>query len=462
MSEATSGMSEATSEMSEATSEMSGATAGRMSALRVLLIGSGGREHAMARSILASPQLDELHVAPGNPGTAANNVVLDVDDHPAVVAHCKANNIHLVVVGPEVPLVAGLVDALAVANIKAFGPTARAARLEGSKAFTRDFAERHGIPGPKVASFTEIQPAIAWLDEVGVPVVVKADGLAAGKGVIIPETRAETEDAIRSMLGGEMLGEAGTRVVLEERLSGPELSLIAFCDGLVAKSFPPAQDHKRVGAGDTGPNTGGMGAFAPVPGVSAEDIASYTATFLQATLDGMAQEANPFVGMLYAGLMLTDDGPRLIEYNCRFGDPEAQVLLPLLGADILDVMTACTDQSLGDIDLAIGGGSAATVVVAAEGYPASATKHIPIPDVSVPDGAHVIQAGTALDGDQLVSSGGRVLNVVGTGADLDAALSSAYNVVDAITAAESRLFARPDIGWRHAAARGANSSGAPS
>lgn len=422
----------------------------RAAQLRVLLVGSGGREHALARAILASPQLELLQVAPGNPGTSPNNVVLDVDDHAAVVAHCQTHGIHLVVVGPEVPLVAGLVDALAVANIKAFGPTARAARLEGSKAFTRAFAERHGIPGPKVASFTEVDPAIAWLDEVGVPVVVKADGLAAGKGVIIPEDRAETEDAIRAMLDDAMLGEAGARVVLEERLVGPELSLIAFCDGLIAKSFPPAQDHKRVGAGDTGPNTGGMGAFAPVPGVSAADIASYTATFLQATVDGMAAEANPFVGMLYAGLMLTDDGPRLIEYNCRFGDPEAQVLLPLLGADILDVITACTDQSLGDIDLAIADGSAATVVVAAEGYPASATKSIPIPDVEVPFGAHVIQAGTTIANGTLVSSGGRVLNVVGTGDDLEQALASAYEVVDAITAQEPRLFARPDIGWRHA------------
>lgn len=425
--------------------------------LRVLLIGSGGREHALARSILASPQLDALYVAPGNPGTAEYNVELDVGDHDAVVSYCQANQIQLVVVGPEVPLVAGLVDALAVANIKAFGPTARAARLEGSKAFTRAFAERHGIPGPRVASFTEVESAIAWLDEVRVDVVVKADGLAAGKGVIIPESRAETEEAIRSMLDGELLGDAGARVVLEERLSGPELSLIAFCDGLVAKPFPPAQDHKRVGAGDTGPNTGGMGAFAPVPGVTADDIASYTATFLQATVDAMAAEANPFVGMLYAGLMLTDDGPRLIEYNCRFGDPEAQVLLPLLGADILDVLTACTDQSLGDIDLAISEGSAATVVVAAEGYPASATKHIPIPEVAVPNGAHIIQAGTALDGEQLVSSGGRVLNVVGTGTDLDDALASAYVVVDAITASESRLFARPDIGWRHASSRSISS-----
>lgn len=420
-----------------------------MAGLRVLLVGSGGREHALARAMLESPLLDELQVAPGNPGTAANNVVLDVDDHPAVVAHCRAHAIDLVVVGPEVPLVAGLVDALAVANIKAFGPTARAARLEGSKAFTRDFAQRHGIPGPRIASFTEVEPAIAWLDEIGLPVVVKADGLAAGKGVIIPEDRVETEEAIRSMLAGDLLGDAGARIVLEERLEGPELSLIGFCDGVVAKAFPPAQDHKRVGAGDTGPNTGGMGAFAPVPGVSSSDLEAYTETFLQAAVRGMAAEANPYVGMLYAGLMITSDGPRLIEYNCRFGDPEAQVLLPLLGADLLDVITACTDQSLGDIDLAISSGSAATVVVAAEGYPASATKGIAIPPVDVPVGAHVIHAGTAEVDGQLVSSGGRVLNIVGTGDDLAAALDAAYEVVDSITATEPKLFARPDIGWRH-------------
>ncbi len=430
--------------MSGATSEPGGARG-----MRVLLIGSGGREHALARAIVASPRLAELQVAPGNPGTAANNVTLDVDDHSAVVAHCAEHAIDLVVVGPEVPLVAGIVDALAVAGVTCFGPTARAAQLEGSKAFTRDFAERHGIPGPRVASFTDPDAAIAWLDDIVVPVVVKADGLAAGKGVVIPEDRVETEAAIRSMLGGELLGDAGARVVLEERLVGPELSLIGFCDGLIVKALPPAQDHKRVGAGDTGPNTGGMGAFAPVPGVSQEDIDRYTEMFLQATVSGMAAEANPYVGMLYAGLMLTDDGPRLIEYNCRFGDPEAQVLLPLMGADILDVLSACTDQSLRDVDLDVRPGAAATVVVAAEGYPGTATKHVPIPDVPVGAAAHVIQAGTTMSDGQLVSSGGRVLNVVGTGVALEAALAAAYDVVDSITSAEPRLFARPDIGWRH-------------
>ncbi len=400
--------------------------------------------------MLESPQLGLLQVAPGNPGTAANNVALDVDDHDAVVAHCIEHDIDLVVVGPEVPLVAGLADALGVAGVKCFGPSARAARLEGSKAFTREFAARHGIPGPRVASFTDPDDAIAWLDEIGVPVVVKADGLAAGKGVVIPENRAETEEAIRAMLEGGILGGAGLRVVLEERLSGPELSLIGFSDGVVAKTLPPAQDHKRVGAGDTGPNTGGMGAFAPVPGVSAEDIEAYRKQFLQATVDGMAAEANPYVGMLYAGLMLTDDGPRLIEYNCRFGDPEAQVLLPLVGADILDVLTACTDQSLGDIDLDIKPLSAVTVVVAAEGYPGPVVKGIPIPSVGDSSDVHVIHAGTTVDADgALVSSGGRVLNVVATGSELGSALDHAYEMVDTITTAEPRLFARPDIAWRH-------------
>jgi phosphoribosylamine--glycine ligase len=444
-------------------------TSSRTGRVRVLLIGSGGREHALARSIRSSPQLATLHVAPGNPGTAPDNVVLDIDDHATVVSYCAEHAIDLVVVGPEAPLVGGLADSLAVAGIKCFGPTARAARLEGSKAFTRDFAERHGIPGPRVASFTEVEPAISWLDHIDVPVVVKADGLAAGKGVIIPEDREETEAAIRSMLDGGLLGEAGRRVVLEERLRGPELSLIGFCDGVVAKALPPAQDHKRAGAGDTGPNTGGMGAFAPVPGVSAEDIDAFVEQFLQSTVDGMAAEANPYVGMLYAGLMLTDDGPRLIEYNCRFGDPEAQVLLPLMGADVLEVMLACTDQSLAEVDLDIQAASAATVVVAAAGYPGPPVKGIPIPAVPDVDGVHVIHAGTVIDdAGALVSSGGRVLNVVATDDDLSAALVRAYEMVDAITTAEPRLFARPDIGWRHVPERridgrvddGARSTGA--
>ncbi len=403
----------------------------------------------MASAILASPLLTSLAVAPGNPGTAEHNIDLDVTDHDAVVEWCRAHDTDLVVVGPEVPLVAGIVDALAVAGIRAFGPTRAAAQLEGSKTFTREFAARHGIPGPRIASFTEAEPAIAWLDELGVPVVVKADGLAAGKGVVIPESTEETVEAIRSMLSGETLGDAGARILLEERLDGPEVSLIGFCDGLVARGLPTAQDHKRVGEGDTGLNTGGMGAYTPVPGIDADQYDELVATFLQRTVDGMAAEGNPFIGMLYAGLMLTADGPRLIEYNTRFGDPEAQILLALLESDVLAIMMACTDGSLAEHDLAVSPGAAAIVVVAAEGYPGTAAKHVPIPEVEIAPPVQLIHAGTALtDEGSLVSNGGRVLNIVATGDDLRAALNAANNVVAEIVAAEPKLFARRDIGFR--------------
>ncbi len=424
--------------------------------MRVLLVGSGGREHALANSILTSPLLTELQVAPGNPGTEAHNIVLDTDDHVAVVDHCRANEIDLVVVGPEVPLVAGLADALVAAGIACFGPTKVAAQLEGSKAFARDFAGRHGIPGPAFARFTEVEPAIAYLDEIGGPVVVKADGLAAGKGVIIPESRAETEQAIIEMLTSGSMGDAGAAIVIEERMEGEELSLFGISS---ASQLDPlggltAQDHKRVGDGDTGPNTGGMGAFAPVPGVDPAAVADLVDRFLVAASQGMAAEGTPYVGVIYAGIMLTPNGPRLVEYNCRFGDPEAQVLLPLLDGDLLEVMAAAAGGTSWTPLTARAGTTAATVVVAAAGYPASPTKGIAIPDsidVDEPD-VLVLHAGTKRNhaGD-LVSSGGRVLNVVGMGADLDQALRKAYAVVNDVTA-NSELFARSDIGWRHAVA----------
>ena len=417
--------------------------------MKVLLIGSGGREHALAVAMLRSPSLTSLAVAPGNPGTASNNVDLAVDDHDAVVRFCTSNEIELVVVGPEAPLVAGLADVLATAGIRCFGPSAAAAQLEGSKSFTRAFAERHNIPSPRTASFTDVEPALEYVDTLGGRVVVKADGLAAGKGVIIPENRVEAERAVFEMLAEGSMGEAGARILVEERIEGPELSLIGLCDGQVVKSLPPAQDHKRVGEGDTGPNTGGMGAFAPVPGVGSEEIYELTQTFLQATVDGMRTEGSPYVGVLYAGLMITDDGPRLIEYNCRFGDPEAQVLLPLLETDLLELMVACSDGSLSQQEFVLSDDTAATVVVAAEGYPASVTPNIPIPAVEVSSGTQLIQAGTSIVDGGLVSSGGRVLNVVGRGPDLSSALSTAYEVVDEITEAQPLLFARPDIGWRY-------------
>ncbi len=419
--------------------------------MRVLLIGSGGREHAIAEALLASPLLSSLAVVPGNPGTSALNVGLNPDSNEEVVAYCQANQIDLVVVGPEGPLVNGVADALAEAGIRCFGPSAAAAKLEGSKSFARQFAMRHGIPGPATASFTEVEPAIAWLHQVGNPVVVKADGLAAGKGVVIPQDRVETERAIFEMLAEGSMGHAGARIVLEERMEGPEVSLIGFCDGSVVRTLPPAQDHKRVGENNTGLNTGGMGAFAPVPGLDPAQVNQLATQFLQAAVDGMAADGAPYVGVLYAGLMLTADGPRLIEYNCRFGDPEAQVVLPLLTGDLLEIMVGCVEAKLASIAVEVSANSSAAVVVAAEGYPAKATTGIAIPGPGLPgsqlpSGVQLIQAGTALENGTLVSSGGRVLNVVSTQATLAEALSAGYQVVNQITAAEPRLFARPDIG----------------
>jgi phosphoribosylamine--glycine ligase/phosphoribosylformylglycinamidine cyclo-ligase len=423
-----------------------------MTELNVLLIGSGGREHAIANAVLRSPMLRSLEVAPGNAGTTDYNVDLDVADVDAVLAHCRSEGTDLVIVGPEAPLVAGLADALDGAGVACFGPSAAAARLEGSKSFARDFAARHGIPGPESASFTDVASAIDWLDGFDRPVVVKADGLAGGKGVLIPENRVETERAIYGLLSDRTLGEAGATIVLEERLEGEELSLFGIADGKVVVPVGTAQDHKRVGDGDTGLNTGGMGAFAPVPG-KAELEPELIRTFLETAVAGMAAEGTPYVGVLYAGIMLTDRGPRLIEYNCRFGDPEAQVILPLIGSDVLELMAAASRGLLADADVELVPDiTAATVVVAAKGYPVSPALDVPLPDVDVPEGVSILHAGTRVDQGRVVSSGGRVLSVTGTGADLAEALDRAYHVVDEIvaTAEAGALFARSDIGWRHA------------
>lgn len=420
--------------------------------MRVLLIGSGGREHALATAITRSPNLDALFVAPGNAGTHDHNVELDVSDHAQIIEFCRSESVDLVVVGPEAPLVAGLADDVRAAGVACFGPSAAAAQLEGSKSFTREFAARAGIPQPQAATFDDSDAAIAWLDEVGVPVVVKADGLAAGKGVIIPETREETEAAIRDMLDGAAFGASSSRIVLEERMVGEELSLFGVSDGETVVILATAQDHKRVGDGDTGLNTGGMGAFAPVPGIDAERQAELAEVFVDRAIAGMSDATMPFAGVLFAGLMLTDVGPRLVEYNCRFGDPEAEVILPLLRSDALELFHAAATGRLSEIDVDLAPSSAVSVVVAAEGYPVSPRKGVPVPiPADVPDGVTVFHAGTAFDdAGELVSSGGRVLAVTGVGDDLDAALALAYGVVDRITGAGEGLFARSDIGWRHA------------
>ncbi len=419
-----------------------------MNKISVLVIGSGGREHALSRAILASPLLDRLHVAPGNAGTAEYNVDLDVADHDAVVGFCRDQHVGLVVVGPEAPLVAGIADVLADAGIRCFGPSAAAAQLEGSKSFARSFAARYGIPGPVCAPFRGVSEAIDWVDDFARPVVVKADGLASGKGVIIPDDRVETERAIYDLLAERTMGEAGATILLEERLEGEELSLFGIADGKQFVLLGSAQDHKRVGEGDTGPNTGGMGAFAPVPNKAAieDELAK---TFLQPVVDGMIAEGTPYVGVIYAGIMLTEDGPKLVEYNCRFGDPEAQVLLPLLKGDVLDLLDAAASGRLDDVRIERHSDqTAATVVVAARGYPASPATDVPIPEVDCPPDVSIIHGGTRLDDDgAIVSSGGRVLSVTATGGDLSDALTKVYRVVSQLVG--NQLFARTDIGWRY-------------
>lgn len=415
--------------------------------LNVLLIGSGGREHSIAKAIATSPRLGTMAVAPGNAGTAEYNVAIDAADHDAVVSYCRSEDINLVIIGPEAPLVDGLADSLIAAGVACFGPSQDAARLEGSKSFARSFAARHGIPGPVCESFTEVAAALEWLDAFNKPVVVKADGLASGKGVIIPETRVETERAIYDLLADRTMGDAGATVVLEERLEGEELSLFGIADGTTVVPIGTAQDHKRVGEGDTGPNTGGMGAFAPVPDI-AQLEPQLIEQFLVAAVDGMAAENMPYVGVLYAGIMLTTEGPRLVEYNCRFGDPEAQVLLPLIGSDVLDLIAAAATGSLDQVTVErVSDLTAATVVVAAMGYPTSPATDIEIPDVELPADVALIHSSTKVESGRVLSSGGRVLSVTGTGVDLAEALDRVYGVVDQLV--NDQLFARADIGHHY-------------
>ena len=418
-----------------------------MNQINVLVVGSGGREHALSRAILASPLLNNLWVAPGNAGTGAYNADLDVDDHDAVVEFCAKQDIDLVVVGPEGPLVAGLADAVRSGGVRCCGPSKAVAQLEGSKSFARDFAARHGIPGPESAPFTDVGPAVEWVDTFDKPVVVKADGLASGKGVIIPADRVETERAIYDLLAARTMGDAGATVLLEERLEGEELSLFGIADGKQVVVLGTAQDHKRVGEGDTGPNTGGMGAFAPVPdkGSIEDELAKI---FLQKVVDGMATDGTPYVGIIYAGIMLTESGPKLIEYNCRLGDPEAQVILPLLKTDVLDLLDSAASGQLERVRFErITDQTAATVVVAARGYPASPALGVAVPEVDCPADVSIIHGATELVDDEVVSRGGRVLSVTSTGDDLADALTKVYGVVSQLVG--EQLFARRDIGWRY-------------
>jgi phosphoribosylamine--glycine ligase len=418
--------------------------------MNVLLLGSGGREHALAWKLAQSPGLTALFAAPGNPGIAAHAelVKLDATDHAAVIDFCVERMIGLVVVGPEAPLVDGLADSLRAADIPVFGPGRNAAQLEGSKGFTKDLCARAGIPTAGYVRTTGSDEAIAALDDFGLPVVIKADGLAAGKGVIIAETRAEAEAAIADMFAGSF-GAAGAEVVIEEFMTGEEASFFALCDGRTVLPFGSAQDHKRVGDGDVGPNTGGMGAYSPAPVLTAELEAQVMERIVRPTAETLAAEDMPYIGVLYAGLMLTAEGPKLIEYNARFGDPECQVLMMRLDEDLLALLHATATGDLASrATPAMTPDYALTVVMAAKGYPGTPEKGGAIGGIaaSEADGAKIFHAGTASVDGAIVANGGRVLNVTALGANVTEAQAKAYAAVDAIDFPTG--FCRRDIGWR--------------
>jgi phosphoribosylamine---glycine ligase len=418
--------------------------------MNILLLGSGGREHALAWKMAASPLIDRLFCAPGNAGIAreAGCVALDVADHSAVIAFCRANRIDIVVVGPEAPLCAGIVDDLDAAGLKAFGPSRAAAQLEGSKGFTKDLCRANRIPTAAYERFHAAAPAKAYARDRGAPIVVKADGLAAGKGVIVAENLAEAEAAIDMILGGS-LGEAGAELVIEEFLHGEEASFFALCDGTTALPLASAQDHKRAFDGDKGPNTGGMGAYSPAPMIDAATSARVMNEIIFPTLSAMQALGAPYKGVLYAGLMLTADGPKLIEYNVRFGDPECQVLMPRLMSDLVPALLASRDGMLKSLDLRWHPDAALTVVMAARGYPGSYEKGSVIEgldDAAAVEGVEIFHAGTKAEGGRILANGGRVLNVSALGKDIREARARAYEAIARIRWPEG--YCRHDIGWR--------------
>lgn len=416
-------------------------------------MGSGGREHALAWKLAQSRQCTKLFAAPGNPGIAqhAELVALNAEDHAAVIDFCSIERIGLVVVGPEAPLVDGLTDALRAAGIPVFGPSQAAAQLEGSKAFTKELCARHNIPTARFERVHDTAEGLAALARFGAPVVVKADGLAAGKGVTVAMTMAEAEEAVREIFSGKF-GAAGAEAVIEEFLAGEEASFFALTDGHTVVPLGSAQDHKRVGDGDTGPNTGGMGAYSPAPVLTPLLTGEALERIVVPTVRAMAEEGMPYSGVLYAGLMLTKSGVQLIEYNARFGDPECQVLMLRLEDDLVELLLACAESRLGSLPPPrLSPDTALTVVMAAEGYPGTPRKGGAIAGVEAAEatGAKVFHAGTALVNGALVANGGRVLNVTARGASVTEAQCKAYAAVDRIKAPD--LFCRRDIGWREVA-----------
>ena len=421
--------------------------------MKVLVIGNGGREHALTWKAAQSDLVSEVFVAPGNPGTAlepkTKNVNIGVCDIDALADFAEKEKIDLTIVGPEAPLVAGIVDEFKKRNLKIFGPTKAAAQLEGSKSFTKDFLMRHNIPTAKYKNFTDVNEALSYLDSVEIPVVVKADGLAAGKGVIVAQTRQEAKDAVKDMLSGNAFGEAGCKVVIEDFLSGEEASFIVMVDGKNVLPMATSQDHKRVGDGDQGPNTGGMGAYSPAPVVTKTVYDRVMEQIIYPTVKGMAAENNEYVGFLYAGLMIDDAGnPKVIEFNCRFGDPETQPIMMRMKSDLVELCDAACDGKLDTKTCEYDERPAVGVVLAAEGYPQSPKKGDVISGLesAAEPGSKIFQAGTKQTDGKIVTSGGRVLCATALGSDIKEARDNAYKLAE--TVSWNGMFYRNDIAYR--------------
>ena len=415
--------------------------------MNILVIGSGGREHALYWKLSESPQTEQIYAIPGNPGMDASAAIA-LDDHAEILRFVKEKDIGLVVVGPEVPLMNGLVDELEEAGIRAFGPRANAAEIEGSKSFAKDLMKKYGIPTARYEVFTAAEPARAYIRQEGAPIVVKADGLAAGKGVIVAMTEQEALDAVDAIMEDHSFGDAGARVVIEEFMEGEEASLLAFTDGMTIRPMISAQDHKRAYDGDRGPNTGGMGTYAPAPVMTPEMTKRAVEEILEPTIAAMAQEGRTYRGCLYLGLMVTADGPKVVEFNARFGDPETQVVLPLLDSDLVEIMCACTNETLADVSIRWKDGAAVCVVLASGGYPGHYDKGQEIHGLADAEamGALVFHAGTAMKDGKLVTNGGRVLGVVGRGADISSAVDAAYAAAEKISFKDA--YYRKDIAHR--------------
>ena len=415
--------------------------------MNILVIGSGGREHALYWKLSESPQTEQIYAIPGNPGMDASAAIA-LDDHTKILRFVKEKDIGLVVVGPEVPLMNGLVDELEAAGIRAFGPRANAAEIEGSKSFAKDLMKKYGIPTARYEVFTAAEPARAYIRQEGAPIVVKADGLAAGKGVIVAMTEQEALDAVDAIMEDHSFGDAGARVVIEEFMEGEEASLLAFTDGTTIRPMISAQDHKRAYDGDRGPNTGGMGTYAPAPVMTPEMTERAVEEILKPTIAAMAKEGRIYRGCLYLGLMVTADGPKVVEFNARFGDPETQVVLPLLDSDLVTIMCACADGTLADVPIRWKDGAAVCVVLASGGYPGHYDKGQEIHGLADAEamGALVFHAGTAMKDGKLVTNGGRVLGVVGRGADISSAVDAAYAAAAKISFKD--VYYRKDIAHR--------------